>query len=174
MVIVPSAGEHKTAPFPSFWFCGATLQERQMIIADWASSRVDKRGATLCKGVKDLPHQLRDSFDPLRKVPLHSTRNLNSTSTYTLNLKTPNPHQPPQRLFKQQRQAIKTPKLCDLHTDSTSSSIPTEAFQAAAPGHEEKIHCRWQTAVRPVRSGARELQTHQRTVALKRRLWVRQ
>jgi hypothetical protein len=69
---VRKAGERKTAPFMSFWYIGADLRGREMMVKFWREAEKGKvQGqdvGLLCKGIQDLPHAMRDSFDPLRKV----------------------------------------------------------------------------------------------------------
>jgi hypothetical protein len=68
---VRKSGERKTAPFMSFWYVGADSRGRELMLKSWKGSQSSSQGqdaCTLCKGVHDLPHAMRDSFDPLRKV----------------------------------------------------------------------------------------------------------
>ena len=63
------AGDRKTAPFPSFWYLDPepALTAHSLLLA-WRERRLGAASnCHLCLGTRQLPHKMRDAFDPLRK-----------------------------------------------------------------------------------------------------------
>ena len=63
------AGDRKTAPFPSFWYLDPepALTAHSLLLA-WRERRLGAASnCQLCLGTRQLPHKMRDAFDPLRK-----------------------------------------------------------------------------------------------------------